>query len=61
MTKETVGEEGGVMIKLGMRKRGTGPLSLETCPLPEEPRMIGFLKMIVTITKYGKIHIKRVR
>ena len=49
------------MVKLSMRNRGTGPLSLETCPLPEEPRMIGFLKMIVTITKYGKIHIKRVR
>ena len=49
------------MISLGRRKRGTGPLSLETCPLPEEPRMIGFLKMIVKIRKHGKVNIKRVR
>ena len=49
------------MIRLGLRKKGDRSISLETCPLPEEPRMIGFLKMIVTITKYGKIHIKRVR
>ena len=52
--KRDSGRGGGVMIRLGMRKRGTGPLSLETCPLPEEPRMNGFLKCSLNDAKYGK-------
>ena len=47
------------MIILGMRKRGTGPRSLEICPLPEEPRMDGFQMGVVTI-KASDNHINKV-
>ena len=49
MTKETGGKRGGLIMIGHEEKKGAGPLSLEICPLPEEPWMDGFQMGVVTI------------